>query len=581
MSNPPGQMGNGPGHPGVPSDYPNIPPGYPSVPPGYPQGPTYLPTGDLRTYVTVLRRRKWSVALGLLLICGLIGLYTARQTPQYDSTAEVLVKPLSPNQILQGVNYNFLVSMQTEEALVSSPAVADAAAQIVKAGGAPGREPGSVSTTVPDQTTFLDITYTSGDGASAQLWANAYAEAYVANRQAQAGAAYQTMQKSYQDELTKLEARFRNTQEALSSASGEQAKTYRRTLQSMNQQITSLQTQLANVPVPSTDSAQVLAPAGLPSSPSSPNYVRNAALAIVLGLGLGIGIAFVRERLDERITSREDLEGLLGASVLAVVPKVSNWRKRSSAKLVARERPKSAPAEAYRAVRTNVDFLARTSDLKVIALTSPSLGEGKTTTTANLAITMAQTGKRVIAVSCDLRKPRLHRFFGLSNSKGLTDLLTVGTPLTEIVQRSGDETLRIIPSGPIPPNPAELLGSNAMERFFEDIRHAADYVLVDTAPVIAVSDATILAPQCDGVIVVVDATSTSRTAVTVLRGQLERVGVRILGGIYNNFDPRHSKSYPGHYRYYTYGYKSRKKSDEIISGNGKPANAADAANIWH
>lgn len=567
----------------IPPGYPSIPPGYPNVPAGYPQPGPSLPTGDLRTYVTVLRRRKWSVVFGFVAVIGLIALYSIRQTPLYDSTAEVLVKPLSPNQILQGVNYNFLVSMQTEEALVSSPAVADKAAELVKAKGLSPQERGSVSTSVPDQTTFLEITYTSGDGASAQVWANAYAGAYIANRKAQAAAAYQTIQTSYQTQINTLETKFRVTQNELAAANSQDSKTLRRQLDSLDQQMTSLQAQLANVPVPSTDSAQVVSPGGLPGSPSSPDYVRNAALAIVVGLGFGIAIAFVRERLDDRITSREDLEGILGVSVLAVVPKVRGWRKRSQVNMFVRDKPKSPAAEAYRTIRTNVDYLARTNDIKVIALTSPSLGEGKTTTTANLALTMAQTGKRVIAVGCDLRKPRLHRFFNVSNTHGLTDLLTSDVPVGSIVALTGEETLRVIPSGPVPPNPSELLGSDAMNQFIHDIRTQADYILLDTSPVLAVSDAAILAPRCDGVIVLVDATSTTRTAVKVMREQLEQVGSRILGGIYNNFDPKHTKSYPGYYRYYTYGYKGSEKPDESVRGNGKRGTsvAGPPADIWH
>jgi succinoglycan biosynthesis transport protein ExoP len=571
-----------PGYPNVPAGYPGMPGGYPSLPPGYPQGGSGQLTGDLRTYVTVLRRRKWSVLLGLGLVIALVGVYSVRQTPTYESTASVLVKPLSPNQILQGVNYNFLVSMQTEQALVGSPAVSQKAATLIDAQGLPTQEPGSVSASVPDQTTFLDITYTSRDGASAQAWANAYAQAYVANRKQQAVTAYQTIQGSVQDQITNLVRQSDQIQQELAVAAPTDAKVLRGNLDDLDRRIAALEGQLAQVPVPSTDSAEVVAPAGLPSSPSSPNYVRNAALAVVLGLGLGFGIAFLRERFDDRITSREELEGLLGVSVLAVVPRISGWRKRSSVNLVSRARPTSPAAEAYRTVRTNVDYLARTNDLRVIAITSPSLGEGKTTTTANLAYILAQTQKRVVAVSCDLRKPRLHRFFGASNARGLTDLLTAGVGVTSIAAQSGEPTLRVIPSGPVPPNPAELLGSDAMREFLVSIREFADYVLVDTPPVLAVSDAAVLAPQCDGVIVVVDATSTTRTAVKVMREQLEQVGCRILGGIYNNFHPRHTKSYPGHYRYYTYGYKNGDKPDDHVNGNGKRSSSpSEPADLWH
>ena len=570
-----------PGYPKVPPGYPIMAPGYPSVPPGYPPGGLGRPAADLRTYVAILRRRKWSVLVGLVLVVGLMALNTLRQTPAYNSTAQVLVKPVTPNQILQSVNYAFLLGMETEQALVSSPAVAERAAGLVGEQGLPAQQPGSVAVTVPEQTTFLEITYTSGDAASAQVWADAYAQAYVENRRVQAFTEYETLQKSVQDQIAKLDAERSEIQAELERARRDEVPALKGDLGALDRRILAFEGQLTQAGVPSTVPAEVVRPAELSSSPSSPDYVRNAALAVVLGLGLGLGLAFVRERFDDRISSREDLEGLLGVSVLAVVPKVPGWRKRSSAKLVARDKPRSPAAEAYRTIRTNVDYLARTNDLKIIAVTSPTLGEGKTTSTANLALTLAQTEKRVIAISCDLRKPRLHTFFGVSNATGLTELLTAGVPIGSIVAKSDEPTLRVIPSGPIPPNPAELLGSDAMRQFLQGIRNYADYVLLDTPPVLAVSDAAVLAPQCDGVIIVVDATSTTRTAVKVMREQLEQVGSRILGGIYNNFDPRRTKSYPGHYRYYAYGDKRSGRADEALSGNGKRRSSNADADIWH
>jgi capsular exopolysaccharide synthesis family protein len=263
---------------------------------------------------------------------------------------------------------------------------------------------------------------------------------------------------------------------------------------------------------------------------------------------------------------------------------VRNWRRRKNAKLVAIDAPTSAAAEAYRAVRANLEFIGRNGDVKVITLTSPALGEGKTTTTADLAVTLAKAGKRVIAVSCDLRKPRLHAFFALSNEVGLVDLLRDTQMSAEAMQRvPGIDKLRVIASGASPHDPAELLGSETMIRLLEALRAHADYVLLDTPPVLAVADALLLAPRTDGVIVIADAGTTTRSALGATRQELEQVGAKILGGVLNNLDPKRAKSYPSYVRdYYGYGY-GRYTSKGHASENGHKAAEIDLEkqrNLW-
>jgi capsular exopolysaccharide synthesis family protein len=230
-------------------------------------------------------------------------------------------------------------------------------------------------------------------------------------------------------------------------------------------------------------------------------------------------------------------------------------------------------------VRTNIEFMSRTNELKVVGIVSPSLGEGKTTTTANLSHSLASSGKRVVALSCDLRKPKMHRLFGLSNDVGLTDVLTQGVAVGSAVQRvPGVPTLRVLTSGPVPANPAEMLGSDGMHSLLTGLREVADFVIVDTAPVLAVSDALVLSPWCDGVVMVVDSSTTTRSAARIAREQVEQVGGNIVGGVFNNFDPSNSKTYPGAYRYYTsYGYAG----EEPVRGNGaKRTTDVDSSELW-
>jgi capsular exopolysaccharide synthesis family protein len=532
---------------------------------------------DLRAYAAVLRRRKWTILLIVLLTVGAAVFFSSRQTPLYRSSARVLVKPLNPNQILQG--YSYAVSMDTEAALVSSPKVAGAAAAIVENEGGDPAEPGTVSTAVPLNTNFLDISYESPNAGDSATWAQAYAQAYVANRQAQAEQLYDSAVGGYQRQLEGFETRLSELRADLAKAPPAERQAIQADIESVTEQLRFTQLQQAQVPIPARDSAQVIGNAEIPATPFTPDYVRNVALAVAAGLALGVGVAFLREQFDDRLSGPDDMEEQIGAPALAVVPHFNVPRRRREEFLVGRDQPKSPPAEAYRTVRTNIEFMSRTNELKLVGIVSPSLGEGKTTTTANLAHSLASSGKRVVALSCDLRKPKMHRLFGLANDEGLTDVLTEGVAVEWAVQRvPGVPTLRILTSGPVPSNPAELLGSEEMTSLLSGLREVADFVIVDTAPVLAVSDALVLAPRFDGVVMVVDASTTTRSAARIAREQVEQVGGNIVGGVFNNFDPSTSKTYPGEYRYYSsYGYTSE---EPLRNNGGKRTTGVDSNELW-
>jgi capsular exopolysaccharide synthesis family protein len=540
-------------------------------------GGSAAPMTDLRAYVAIVRRRKWALILVIAITVAAAGFFSYRQTPLYRSSATVLVKPLNPDQILQGYTYNFSVSMQTEQALATSPPVQAEAATAAQALGTTTSDTGTVSTKVPQDTTFLEIAYSAPDPAQAQVWAQAYAQGYMVYRRDQAVQLYSSAQAGYQKKIDEVRAQIAEQEAKLVTEGPVDASNARSDIRTLQSSLNELTRQAGTFPFPVADTAaQQIADATYPSAPYSPNWVRNLLMAFLAGLALGFAVVFIRERLDDRFLGREDLEETAGAPVLAIVPSVQNW-KRNQTKLVARDAPRTAPAEAYRTLRTNVAFMARTNELKMISMVSPSMGEGKTTTTANLAVALAQSGKRVVALSCDLRKPRLHRFYGLSNDVGVTSILRDGVSVPEAAQRvSGIDTLRVIASGPVPHDPAELLGSEDMEEMLADLRKYADYVLVDTAPVLVVSDALSVAPKTDGVIIMADASSTMRGAVKATREQLELVGANIAGAVFNNFDPARAKMYYGSYKYHYYSsYTYQDKPDRVHGRKSR-----DAADLW-
>jgi protein-tyrosine kinase len=203
-------------------------------------------------------------------------------------------------------------------------------------------------------------------------------------------------------------------------------------------------------------------------------------------------------------------------------------------KLITHWDPKSPVSEAYRTLRTNIQFASVDEDIKVILVTSTVPEEGKSTTASNLAVVMAQAGKRTLYVDADLRKPTAHQTFHVPNRRGLTNYLAGQTPLENTVQKTGIENLFVMTAGPIPPNPAELLGSKKMQMAMEEMNNHFDTIILDTPPTMAVADSSILARLADGCILVVNSGKTNRDLAKKAKQQLENTNTRLLGVVLNN-----------------------------------------------
>jgi capsular exopolysaccharide synthesis family protein len=212
--------------------------------------------------------------------------------------------------------------------------------------------------------------------------------------------------------------------------------------------------------------------------------------------------------------------------------------------LVAARAPRSLAAEAYRTLRTNIQFSSLDRDVRTLLVTSPGPDEGKSTVLANLAITMAESGRRVIVADCDLSRPRLHDLFGLQQDPGITTMV-LEEDAEPPLQATMIPNLRLLASGPLPPNPSELLASERMARIIARLAESADLILCDSPPLTAVSDAAVLAARVDGVLLVLDAGRTRREPARQAKEQLERVGARLLGTVLNNVKPER-KAYEYH-----------------------------------
>ena len=286
----------------------------------------------------------------------------------------------------------------------------------------------------------------------------------------------------------------------------------------------------------------------IPDFPVRPRKRMNILLSMIMGSMLGVGLAFFFEYLDNTIKGPEDIDKVLGIPFLGPIPSATRGGSDRSIDLVVLSAPKSSHSEAYRAIRAGLLLSMADHPPKKILITSPGILEGKTTTAANLAVAMAQAGNSTLLIDADLRKPRLHRLFDQDNSKGLSTLL-VGESTFEVTLRQTQvPLLSILSSGPIPPNPAELLGSQKMRDVLSEASKRFDRIILDTPPVGPVSDALSLATMCDGVVFIIRESQTSKELAAISKKRLADANAKFLGVVLNDVKRlRHGYYYLDYY----------------------------------
>jgi capsular exopolysaccharide synthesis family protein len=329
---------------------------------------------------------------------------------------------------------------------------------------------------------------------------------------------------------------------------------------------------------------QIVDSAKPPLLPVRPKKKLNILLGVIFGLSIGVGLAFLLELLDDTVKTGDDLERL-GLTLLGTIPLVHTEQiirrlkkqgkqftdadlHRVEAKMITRFSPKSPVSEAYRSLRTNIQFADIDRPKRVILMTSTTSKEGKSTTAVNLAVTLAQTGSRVLLVDSDLRRPSLHNFFGFDKTYGLTNVLIGSLALEDVIKPTEVDKLDVITAGDIPPNPAELVASERMRKFIEDVRERYDHVILDSPPVVAVTDAAVLATRVDGALLVVSSGTVNRKEVLRAVSLIKNVRSSILGVVLNGLDIKKiygSYYYYFHYYqyYYYYGSESKKRKKKV------------------
>jgi capsular exopolysaccharide synthesis family protein len=483
-----------------------------------------------------LLRRRWKLVAGITVVVVAAGVgMTTLQKPIYAAHATLLITSTNETDVFNPQQDQFGAAQRrvaTESAVVKSSAVAALVKQ--QLGSAP-----PVTTTGASDADIITITARDSDPARATQIANAYANAYVDTKRKEGTDDLLAASKQVQDQVNALQQQINALDQQVQNAPADQRDAVS---QSVDQRRSALLSEQAGFGQTSdqlqvrlalaSGGASVVGPAAVPTTPVEPRPLRTGALALFLGLLLGIGAAFLRENVDDRIRNKEELERASDAlPVLGVIDAYDS----ADALPITLTQPSSTCAEEYRTLRTAIQFLGLDRRLRVIQVTSPNLGEGKTTTIANLGVALACAGVNVCIVDCDLRRPRLAALFGLDSTVGFASVLLGQSTLDDALQASEalGPFLRILPAGPIPPNPSELLASARMQKVVESLAERYDVVLIDTPPTLPVADAMVVSRMADAVLVVAAVGSTTRRNMHRALELMGTVSAPVIGSVLN------------------------------------------------
>jgi capsular exopolysaccharide synthesis family protein len=510
---------------------------------------------EIPNLISLLRRWWWLVIVGAALSLAASYVVTKHMKPVYLASSQLFVNTASGASVVGSYT-------DSQSALMLAASVADmlnshrVAAEVLTASSARLSQDQLLSemkASAAVDTPIVTIEVRDNSPTFAQQLANAAASAILTLYQGDQTRRYASLKETLQGQIAAATSQLAGATKLLSALDSRKpsdvAQISSLTIQinSLQSSLTTLNTQLNTVLLSQAQSDTTLTiidHAQAPTSPESPSMPKNLLLALLLGVIGSSAIVAGVEYLDDSVRSPAFVEEQLKVPMLAIISRF----KSKKLKLLLTERPWDTNAESFKTLRTNVQFMNVDQPPRSILIASGSPSEGKTTIAANYAVAVAQAGRRVILVDCDMRRPSQDRMFGLGAGPGLTDYLSddkLGLAVARITEVGN---LRVVTCGPIPPNPSELLGSHRMASFLELAKSDADLVVLDSSPALVVTDASVLARQVDGVLLVVDQQS-SRMRPTLRTLQLfTLVGGKVLGVVVNKFDTHH-----GGYGGYGYG----------------------------
>lgn len=468
---------------------------------------------DISDYLSVLRRRWVTLVATALVVLAAASALTLTAIPRYTATAQLFFGVEgsgSTTDLAQGSSFAEK-QMSSYARVATSPLVLRPVIDKLGLTQTPAQLGTSITATVPSDTVILEIAVTRSAPGQAAVIANAVAA-----------------------QLGEVAAQLAPTR-----ADGSQAVR-----------------------------ATTVAPAAVPLSPSSPNILRNLVLGGLLGLLLGLGLVMLRHVLDTKVRSEVDVRSITDTSILGVIAFDDGVPKHP---VILREDPRSAAAEAVRRLRTNLQFIGVAQQSRSLVITSSVPGEGKSTTAINLAVSLADAGARVLLVDADLRRPSVAEYLGLEGRVGLTTVLIGKASVEDVVQPWSDSSLDILPAGQIPPNPSELLGSPAMRALLDQLTSTYDMVLIDSPPVLPVTDAAVLGRQVGGALLVAGMDRIHRPQLRETLEALETAGCQVLGLVMNKIARREVGAYVYERSYYSSDTTSADGQKPLVTSGAQPA----------
>jgi capsular exopolysaccharide synthesis family protein len=510
---------------------------------------------ELKQYFAVVKKWWWLMVASTL-VATISGYLAVSRVPRiYEATTTVVV-----GQSLQMTNptyADFSISQQLAQTYVNMTSrrpILEGAAAALGLGYIPWA--GNVSARIVPGTQFLEISVRESDPERARALADGIAQQLIDQTPAELSqdltqrAFILTRLQSLEETIPAVEEEIKAEQAKLDAANSARAiQQYQTNIAALQEKLASYEStyaSLSQIVQGGTNYISIFERAVAPTEPISPRVMETVMLAAAIGFVLAVGGAFLIEFMDDTVKEPADLTQIAQLSTLATIARMNG--KENGDTLISIRQPLSPISEAYRALRTNIQVSSVDEPVHSLVVTSANPYEGKSTTVANLGVAVAQSGRTVVLVDSDLRRSTLHKLFGLPNKEGLTTaLIRDELGLDGYLCETGIENLRLLTSGPLPPNPSELLGSQKMKQLVEELKRAADLVIFDAPPALAVTDAMVLAMQADGVLVVAEAGRTRRAAIRQVAANLRQVGANILGAVLNRVPPREVGLYGYYY----------------------------------
>jgi tyrosine-protein kinase len=512
----------------------------------------------IREYLVLFWRWAWLIVLAGVLAGAASFFMSRRMDPVYEARSTIMVGNAVVNN---SADYSSLVASERltsiySEMIVSQMVLTDVS-QLLGLTMSLSDLSEMISVASVRDTPLIELSVRSNNPEQAARIANTLVGVFTNQVQSAQSSSFIQSKESLQEQLAHIDLKIQDYTDQLVAISDEDEDEKDRldTKLSQYQQIYSdllmsfEQVRLAEAQ--SSASITQIEQASVPTKPVSPNVLKNTGLAVAAGMMLAVGGLVAREAFDDSIKSPRDVQRLFGLSVLGVISRNSI----PDSYLITDYKPRSPVSEAYRMLRTNIQFANIDKPVQTLLVTSAEPLEGKTTISANLAVVNAQNGRDVTLIDCDLRRPTVHKRFKLSNKNGFSTLfISTLDNLDKIRKTTQIPHLSVLTSGPLPHNPAELIGSKRMVEILKRISTRGDMIIIDTPPTLAVTDSSILAPVVDGILLVITPGVTRRAAVRQMVAQLNRVGGNILGVVFNNFNEnRTSYSYHSNKYYARYG----------------------------